>query len=255
MKELFSVAGQTALITGASSGIGKHFAVTLAKHGANVVLVGRNKQRLEEVEQSCKTHHVKALSICADVSKAADIAAMVETSQKHFSKVDILINAAGIAVRVPALDMTEQQWNDVMNINLRGTFLVCQAMSRWMIATQTAGRIINISSAAAFYTTLTRIAYSASKIAVESVTRSLALNLAPHHIRVNCISPGFIVTELTRDYLQTEQGKKDLTIVPMQRAAQVNELEGVLLLLASTASSYMTGSVIEIDGGFATQKV
>ena len=111
------------------------------------------------------------------------------------------------------------------------------------------------TSAAAFYTTLTRIAYSASKIAVESVTRSLALNLAPHHIRVNCISPGFIVTELTRDYLQTEQGKKDLTIVPMQRAAQVNELEGVLLLLASTASSYMTGSVIEIDGGFATQKV
>lgn len=255
MNNLFSVSGKIALITGASSGIGKYFANVLAKHGAHVILVGRNEQRLLEVEQECKKYNGKVLSIRADVSSANDIATIVPSCKKQFNYVDILLNVAGIAQRVALLQMTEQQWDDVLNINLKGTFLMSQSIARWMVETGTHGKIINISSSAAFHSTLTRAAYSASKIAVESLTRSLALSLIEHRITVNCIAPGFFVTQLTKDYLNTDVGRTEIAKIPMQRAGDVTDLAGVLLLLTSNASSYMTGSIVQVDGGFAIDKV
>lgn len=255
MENLFSVKNNIVLITGASAGIGKHFALTLAKYGANIILVGRNTERLNQTAQECQQYGVKTFAISADVKDSTGINKIIENSKKHFSHIDTLINAAGIAMRVPSLEITEQQWDDVMDINLKGTFLMSQAVAKWMIETKTAGKIINISSSAAFHTTTTRSVYSASKIGVESITRNLALNLAEHNIRVNCIAPGFFVTDLTRNYLKTDLGKSEIGMLPMRRAAEVKELEGTLLLLASDASSYMTASTIHIDGGYATAKV
>ncbi|SRR5579883_218570 len=255
MKELFSVQNKTALITGASSGIGKHFARTLAKHGANVILIGRNQNRLNEVANECEKYKVKTLTISADVKDSSDVAKIISESQKTFSTLDIAINSAGIGLRVPVMETEEKQWDDVLDINLKGTFLVAQAAAKWMISTKTPGKIINVSSAAAFHISNTRVAYSASKIGVESITRTMALDLAQHKISVNCISPGFFVTDLTENYLKTEIGKQEITGVPMQRAASVQELEGTLLLLASNASSYITGSILHVDGGFSVNKV
>lgn len=255
MQDLFSVKGDIALVTGASSGIGKHFALTLAKSGAAVILVGRDQSRLEQVEEECRANGVKTLAIVADISQSQEISRIIQESKKHFPRVDILINAAGMALRKLTLAIDEEQWDSIMNTNLKGIFLLSQQIAQWMIETKTAGRMINISSSAAFHITPTRTAYSASKIAVESITRSLALSLVEHGIRVNCIAPGFFITEMTESYLHTDIGQKELMHVPMQRAAQVKELEGVLLLLASQASSYMTGSILHVDGGFAISKV
>lgn len=254
-QNIFSVKNNVALITGASSGIGRFCALTLAKYGANVILVARNQERLAEVVKSCQEHHVKVISITADIQNSGDILRIIEESKNHFNQVDIVINAAGIGMRVPSLDLTEEQWNKTIDTNLKGTFLVSQGLAKWMVETKTPGRIINISSSAAFHITKTRPVYSASKIAVESLTRSLALELADHQIRVNCIAPGFFITDLTRNYITTDLGKTELAGVPMKRAANLSEMEGVLLLLASNASSYITGSIINIDGGYAIGKL
>ena len=254
MQDIFSVKDKIILITGASSGIGRHFALTLAKYGAHIILVGRNQERLLAAEQSCKQYGVKTLTIAADVQSLNGINQTIETSKKQFQNIDVLINAAGIGMRILALELTDQQWDSVMNTNLKGSFFMAQAVAKWMIAEKKAGKIINISSSAAFHHTVTRTAYSATKLAVESITRGLALNFAPYNIQVNCIAPGFFVTDLTHDYLQTEIGHTEIASVPMRRAADVRELEGALLLLASDASSYMTGAVLHIDGGFAIDK-
>lgn len=252
---IFSVKGNTALITGASSGIGRFCAETLAKNGANVILIGRDEARLKATEKNCQQHGVKTLVISADIKNNADVSSMIKQAKQQFKSVDTVINAAGIASRVPLLETSEKQWDDVFDTNVKGTFLVAKACADWMISTKTAGNIINVSSSAAFSTTKPRIAYSASKIAVESATRTMALNLVEHNIRVNCIAPGFFITSMTETYLTTDDGKSDIKKVPMQRAASLDEMEGVLMLLASSASSYMTGSIIRIDGGFAINKV
>jgi len=255
MNSLFSVKGNVALITGASSGIGKFFAMTLAKHGAHVILVGRNEDRLKETLEICKKFGVDAIYVCADIKNSHDIKNIIDQSKQHFSHLDILINTAGMNIRAPALDVTEEAWDEILDINLKGTFFMTQATAKWMIETKTVGKVVNISSTAAFHHTVIRAPYSASKIAVESLTRTLALNLIEHKIRVNCIAPGFFVTPINRDHLQTEAGKAELAKAPMQRAGELSELEGILLLLVSNASSYMTGSVIQVDGGYAIQKI
>lgn len=255
MEEIFLVKNRVAFITGASSGIGKHFAITLSKYGADLILVGRHPERLAEVEQKCKAQGSKTAVIHQDLNETDAMPALIQQAKKNFSHVDILINSAGVGLRVPFLENTEAQWDKVIDTNLKRTFFLTQAIAQWMIETQTAGSIINVSSSAAFHTTSTRSIYSASKIGVESLTRSLALSLIQHKIRVNCIAPGFFVTDLTRDYLQTEIGKHEIAHLPMQRAANVTELEGVLLLLASNASSFMTGSVVRVDGGFSISKI
>lgn len=255
MNSLFSVKDHVALITGASSGLGKYFATTLAKHGAHIILIGRNEERLKAVTDECEKLGAKAHYICADIKNSHAIQKIIEQSKQHFSHIDILINAAGIVVRDPALEVKEEDWDEILDINLKGSFFMAQAAAKWMIETKTAGKIINISSSAAFHSTTIRAAYSASKIAVESITRTLAMNFTEHNIRVNCIAPGFFVTAINREHLQTPAGKAELAKVPMQRAGEFPELEGALLLLASNASSYMTGSVLHIDGGYAIQKV
>lgn len=255
LQNIFSVKNNVALITGASSGIGRFCALTLAKYGANVILIGRNQERLEEVKKSCLAYNINAIAITADVRDSSDIAKMIEESKKKFNYVDIVINAAGISIRSPSLELTEEQWDNMIDTNLKGTFLIAQTVAKWMVETQTPGKIINISSSAAFHLTKIRPAYSASKLAVESLTRNLAMELADHKIRVNCIAPGFFVTPINQDRLKSDEGKTELLSVPIKRAADLSEMEGVLLLLTSNASSYMTGSIIHIDGGYAIGKV
>ncbi len=252
---IFSAQGDNVLITGASSGIGRHCALTLAKHGANVILVGRNSDRLNAVEDECRKLGAKAFSVVADVQDEAQVENMIKQSQQHFDTINTVINSAGMAMRVPILELSAKQWDDVFSVNVKGTFLVSKAAADWMIQTKTAGKIINISSSSAFHTSKSRVAYSASKIAVESITRTFALDLTKHNIRVNCIAPGFITTSMTENYLKKEIGQSEISEVPMQRAGRLEEMEGVILLLATNASSYMTGSVVNIDGGYATQKV
>lgn len=255
MDSLFSVKDRIALITGASSGIGKHFAVTLAKAGAHLILVGRNTTRLQETEQACRAFGVQVHGISADVQHVDEIHRMVAESKNVFPKIDILVHVAGIVMRAPVLELTEEQWDQVLDINTKGTFFMLQNIAQWMIETHTAGTLINISSIAAFHLTAIRAAYSASKIAVESLTRSFALSLLPHAIRVNCISPGAFITSINEAHLATSAGQAELASIPMKRAGQLSELDGALLLLASDASSYMTGSILQVDGGFAIGKI
>ncbi len=216
----------------------------------DVILAG-----LARVDAECKKFSVKTLPICADVKNSQAVDGLIAQSKQHFAHMDILINAAGIGMRIPTMELTEQQWDEVIDINLKGTFLVSQNVAKWMIETKTPGKIINVSSSAAFFTTPTRAVYSASKIGVGRLTRTMALSLVEHSIHVNCIAPGAFITPLTKNYLDSEIGKAELASLPMRRAADVAELEGVLLLLTSSASSYMTGSVLHIDGGYAISKV
>lgn len=255
MNNIFDVCHKTALITGASSGIGRHAALLLAEHGAHVIIIGRNQQRLHQVAEQCQNHGVQALPLVADVKDAAAITDMLEQAKQTFYKVDILINAAGIGNRLSSDQLTPEQWDEVFATNTKGTFLVGSRVAQWMQATQTAGSIINISSSAAFHVGSNRIAYSASKLSVESITRSMASEYVTDQIRVNCLAPGFFETPLTDNFLKSEQGQREISKVPMQRAAQLEELNGVLLLLASQASSYMTGSIINVDGGFAISRL
>lgn len=255
MNNIFDVRHKTALITGASSGIGRHAALLLAEHGAHVIIVGRNQQRLQQVAEQCQTYDVQALALVADVKAADAITAMIKQAKQTFSQVDILINSAGIGNRLSSDQLTPEQWDEVFATNTKGTFLVGSQVAQWMQATQTPGSIINISSAAAFHAGSNRIAYSASKLSVESITRSMASEYVDDQIRVNCLAPGFFETPLTDNFLKSEQGQKEINDVPMQRVAQLEELNGVLLLLASYASSYMTGSVINVDGGFAISRL
>lgn len=245
-----------ALITGAASGIGKHFAITLARAGCSVILIDKDKEKIRVTEQQCRKHVSKVLAICADVTILADINAAVEMAKINFSQVDILINSAGIGkVHKDILNLTETEWNSVIDVNLKGVFFVSQAIAKWMLSTKTSGKIINISSAAAYHTTKIRSVYSISKIGVECLMRNFALSLCEYNISVNCIAPGFVETELTEDYLKTDGAKAELSQIPMQRAAKLTELDGVLLLLASDYSSYITGTTIQVDGGCAVNKV
>lgn len=246
--EMFSLAGKSALVTGASSGLGRHFANVLAKAGAKVVLAARRLDRLEEQANQLRADGHEAFAVAMDVTDRASVDQAFAAADDACGPLSVLVNNAGIADPVYFTQMSEESWRSVLDVNLDGVFRVAQEGARRMQAGG-GGSIINIASVLGLGVVKTLAHYCASKGAVIQLTKAMALELARGGVRVNAIAPGYISTEMNADFLVSDEGTKLLSKVPMVRAGQLSELDGPLLLLASDAGSYMTGTVVSVDGG------
>lgn len=251
----FDLTGKVAIVTGASSGLGHHFAQSLAAHGATVVVAARRAERLSALVQKITDAGGKALAVSLDVTDTASIKACVETAVKTFGGVDILVNNAGIADPAPALTTTEAQWNATIDTNLNGAWHMAQAVAQAMVAGKRPGSIINIASILGLRVATALPAYVAAKAGLVHLTKALALEWARVNIRVNAIAPGYILTEINQEWFSSEGGQAAIKRIPQRRIGTPADLDGPLLLLASDVSSYMTGSVIVADGGHAVNSL
>lgn len=250
---MFDLKGKVAVITGASSGLGKQMSYAFAEQGANLVLVARNKIKLEEVEKDLRKKGANVVSIKCDVTKTDEIKETVKLTKDTFGKVDILINCAGASRNNDVLNMTDDQWDFTINTDLTSVFKVTRAFANLMIENKTGGRIINISSMYGLVgnTEIPTIAYHSSKGGVINFTRAAAAELAKYNITVNCVCPGYFNTELTKDVLKTRKFQKFAKLhVPMGRYGKEGELNGVMIFLSSDEASYITGAIIPVDGGY-----
>jgi 3-oxoacyl-[acyl-carrier protein] reductase len=248
--ELFDLTGEVALVTGASSGLGERFAQVLADNGARVVLAARRVDRLEALVAKIRAGGGEAIAVELDVANQPAIAPAFDAAEAAFGTVTILVNNAGIDGASPPLDMTPEQWRNVMSVNVDGVWFCAQEAARRLAAAGRPGSIINIASVLSFRAARTLSAYATSKGAVRQMTHNLALELARYNIRVNAIAPGYILTEINRDFFATPGGQAMIKRIPQRRIAEASELDGTLLLLASSkASGYMTGSTVVVDGG------
>jgi NAD(P)-dependent dehydrogenase (short-subunit alcohol dehydrogenase family) len=245
----FALEGRLALVTGASSGLGENFARVLARHGATVAVAARRTDRLAALVADIERAGGKALAVAMDVCDPASVEAGFAAIGKVAGAPDIVVNNAGIAQTKPALQLTESDWRGVMNTNLDGAFRVAQASARAMVAAGKGGSIVNIASVLGMRVASHLLAYAAAKAALIQVTEALALEWARYGIRVNAIAPGYIETEINRGFFATEAGQAMVKRVPQRRIGTPSDLDGALLLLASDASGYMTGSTVVVDGG------
>jgi NAD(P)-dependent dehydrogenase (short-subunit alcohol dehydrogenase family) len=245
----FDLRGKVALVTGASSGLGEHFARTLAAAGATVVAGARRVDRLESLAAEIAGAGGNALPVALDVKQRASVDAAFARAVEAVGAPDIVINNAGIARTRASLELDEREWRDVLDTNLDGAFRVAQAAARAMTAAGKGGSIVNIASILGLRVATSLLAYAAAKAALLQVTQALALEWARHGIRVNAIAPGYIETDMNRDFFATAAGQAVMKRVPQRRIGKPSDLDGALLLLASDASSYMTGSIVVVDGG------
>ena len=241
----FDLSGRRALVTGASSGLGAHFAGVLAAQGAEVILAARRIDSLERVAGAIRDSGGRAVAAALDVGAAAS----VETLFDEQADIDMVVNNAGLVCEGPALDMADCDWNLVLDTNLTGMFRVARAAARQMVARGRGGSIINIASILGLRQGGGVLPYAVSKAGVIQLTKTLALEWARHGVRVNAIAPGYIDTELNHDFWQSEAGAALVKRIPQRRLGRLDDLDAPLLLLASDASAYMTGSVITVDGG------
>ena len=241
--------GKSALVTGASSGIGEHFSRTLAAAGSNVVLAARRTKRLEQIASDINASGGEASWIQLNVTDKSNVEAAFKEANAKCGRLDIVINNAGIASAGSALDISEQHWDDVIDTNLKGAWLVAQQAGLCMSADGKGGSLINIASILGQRVMGGVAPYSAAKAALDHLTRVLAYEWARYSVRVNAIAPGYIITDINRDYLNSPMGQKAINRIPQQRFGHPEDLDGAMLLLASDASSYMTGSTIVVDGG------
>lgn len=247
--DLFSLKGRTALVTGASSGLGRHFGAVLAGAGARVVVAARRLDRLQALVEDIRAKGGEAVAVPLDVTQPESVARAFDAAEAAFGPVTVLVNNAGVPSNTFFTRLTEQDWRQVLDVNLDGVFRVGQEAARRMIATGSAGSIVNVASILGLGTLKAVAPYAASKAAVIQLTKAMALELARENIRVNALAPGYVVTELNSEFLASSSGQKLLSRVPFGRAASLSELDGPLLLLASHAGSFMTGSVLVVDGG------
>lgn len=249
MNDIFSLKDDVALVTGASSGLGRHFARTLADAGAAVACAARRTDLLESLVAEIAADGGTAAAVELDVTDSASIAGALDQSALALAPVSILVNNAGLAIDNKLLDTSDDDWDDVLDTNLRGAFLMAREAARRMIDTGIQGRVVNIASILG-HTASPRVhAYAASKAALLHLTRTLAVELARDGIRVNALAPGYVETDLNSDLLAGPVGDRLKSRTPLRRFAQPAELDGALLLLASPAGSYMTGSTVTVDGG------
>lgn len=246
---LATLDGKVALVTGASSGLGRHFAQVLANAGAKVALGARRTDALTQVAKEIRDGGGAAAVAKLDVSNGASVAAAVEALSAELGPIDVLVNNAGTSVAKGVLAQTEQDWDDVVDVNLKGAFLVATEVARQMRDRRQGGSIINIESILSFRQAGQVAPYAASKAGLTQLTRSMALELARYGIRVNGIAPGYFATEINQGFFETEPGHALIKRIPQRRVGNYEDLDGPLLLLASDASRYMTGSTLVVDGG------
>jgi len=252
---VFDLSGRTAVVVGGTSGIGRTLARALARAGADVVPTGRRETLVQSAAGEIRALGRKSLTVTTDVSNASSIQSLREKVVAEFSKVDILVNCAGRTARKPTADLPEEEWNAILDTNLNGTFRACQIFGRHMIE-RGYGRIVNIASLSSFVSLHEVAAYSASKAAVASLTKSLAVEWARFGVCVNAIAPGVFRTELNSALLDgTERGREFLLRTPMRRFGDVEELGGAVVYLASEEASFTTGHILAVDGGFLASGV
>jgi len=247
--QIFDLSGRVAMVTGASSGLGERFALVLAANGASVALVARRKERIEALQKKIAESGGKAVAIIGDVTDRASMKNAFDTAEKALGTVTILVNNAGVAHSTRAVEISEDEYRRVMDTNLDGVFFNAQEAANRMLAANKPGAIVNIASVLGFGVSKGTAAYAIAKAAVIQMTRALALELTFKGIRVNAIAPGWFVTEINRDYLTSEAGQKMTRDIPAGRFGKDGDLDGVLLLLASDAGSYISGATIVADGG------
>ncbi len=249
----FSLAGQVALVTGASQGIGHDLALALADRGARVAVAARQRERLDALAAEIATSGREAASVVVDLTDRASIEAAVTETVARFGRIDILVNNAGLGTNHDALDATEEEWDALFAVNVRGLFFACQSAGRRMVD-QGYGRIVNISSQAGLVGIPRHAAYSASKAAVIGLTKVLALEWGQHGVTVNCVAPTFIRTPGTADRLDQPDFLADVVSrIPVGHVGSTTDVAGAVIYLASPAASLVTGSVLVIDGGWTAR--
>lgn len=253
-RSLFDLSGRVAVVVGGTSGIGRAIALGLADAGADVVATGRRLEQCEKVAAEIRARSRRSLTLTADVSDATSMAALRDGCLAELGRLDIVVAAAGITKRVPTLQMDEADWDRILETNLTGVMRTCRVFGSKMVE-QKYGRIITIASLASFTGLHEVAAYTASKAGVAGLTRALAVEWARHGVTVNAIAPGVFETDLNRELLKSGRGEEFRMRTPMARFGRVEELVGAAVFLASDASSFVTGQVIAVDGGFLASGV
>lgn len=249
------LSGRVAVVIGGTSGIGRAIAHGLAEAGADIVPTSRRAEQVDSTAKEIEQRGRKSLRVTSDVADRKSLEQLLQKSVSAFGKVDILVNSAGKTKRTPTIDVSESEWNDIMETNLTGVLRACQIFGRHMIERRY-GRIINIASLSSFVALYEVAAYAASKAGVASLTKSMAIEWAPHGVCVNAIAPGVFRTPLNEKLLdETARGKEFLARTPMRRFGKVEELAGAAVFLASEAASFVTGEVLCVDGGFLASGV
>jgi len=254
-QNIFSLRGRSAVVVGGTSGIGRAIAIGLAEADADVVAASRRVSEVEQTATEIAALGRRTLAVPVDVLDRTSLQALHDEVLRTFGRIDILVNCAGITQRKPTLDCAEDEWNRIIETNLTGTLRACQIFGKTMVA-QRYGRIINIASLGTFVAFYEVAAYCASKAAVGSLTKSLAVELAPQGVCVNAIAPGIFPTALNEELLdQTERGRELFVRTPMKRFGRTDELIGAAIFLSSEAASYVNGQILVVDGGYLASGV
>lgn len=250
--------GKVAVITGGSSGIGLGLSLAFAELGCHVVPTSEpgTEARIQEAVEKVSSFGVRSLTVATDVTRADHVDRLIQSTVDELGRLDVVINCAGVTIRSPSVEMSEQNWRTVIDVNLTGTFFVCQRAGRIMVK-QRSGSIINIASLCSYVAYPEVVGYCASKGGVLMVTRALASEWATSGVRVNAIAPGDILTPLTRSMVDRDpdRRKRMETRIPMRRLGEVEEVTGAAIYLASDASQYVTGHTIVVDGGHLAQGI
>ncbi len=245
----FDISGEVVLVTGASSGIGRHFAQVLATAGAKVAAAARRADRLSELARDIESRGGMCLPLACDVTKQDSIREAIANAEDRLGPLSVLVNNAGVVVSKPLFEHSEADWDHVVDTNLKGAWLAARDFAHHLVERKRPGRIINIASVLGFRTIGQVPAYCAAKAGLIHLTHVLAMELARHRILVNALAPGYVETDFNREFFKTEAGQRLISRIPLKRIAQSEDLDGALLFLVSPASAYVTGAVISVDGG------
>lgn len=239
------------LVVGGSKGIGKDIALAFARLGSEVVITGRNEDDLSQTTEELRKFNPNSFYLTADIQNVTEIYNMIDSAFSRLGRIDVLINNAGINIPKPALDVTEEDWDRVLDTNLKGTFFCSQRAGKYMIQQRTAGKIINIVSQMAFVGYIKRAAYCSSKGGAVQLTKALAIEWAEHQIKVNAVAPTFIETDFTKTMFDDQEFYQDvLRRIPLGTMAKPNDVTGAVLFLASDLANFVTGETIRVDGGW-----
>ena len=249
IESIFRLDGRRAVVTGASSGLGRRFALTRARAGAEVIVVARRAEKLGALDKEIKALGGKSLAVSLDVTSAASVRSCFDEIERSAGVADVVVNNAGVTVTKALLEHTEEDWDAVVGTNLKGGWMVAQEAARRMVAAGKGGSIINIASILGERVSGGVAPYAISKAGLVQATKVMALELARYNIRVNAILPGYFVTDINREFLESEAGERLRARIPTRRFGQLEQLDGPLLLLASDAGIHMTGAVLAVDGG------